>query len=72
MTQPTESRKKLSKELADIDGELCGICQACASVCPVNAIDVLESYVQVVLERCTGCGTCVKVCPVAAINLVKR
>jgi Fe-S-cluster-containing hydrogenase component 2 len=66
------SKKKTEKKLADVDGELCGICQACATVCPVNAIEVTENYVIVLPEKCTGCGVCVPVCPVGAITLIKR
>ncbi|MFX1582250.1 MAG: 4Fe-4S binding protein [Promethearchaeota archaeon] len=66
------SRKKTAKKLADVDGELCGVCQACATVCPVNAIEVTESYIIVIPATCTGCGTCVKVCPVGAITLIDR
>ena len=66
------SKKKRVKELADVDGELCGVCQACATVCPVNAIEVTESYITVIPKKCTGCGTCVQVCPVGAIMLIQR
>ncbi len=69
MASTTSSKKK---KLADVDGELCGICQACATVCPVNAIEVTENYIIVVSEKCTGCAVCVKVCPVGAIALVDR
>ncbi len=68
----TESSQKRIKKLAKVDKELCGVCQGCATVCPVNAIEVLEGYIEIILEKCTGCGTCEKVCPVGAITLVKR
>jgi len=66
------SGKKRDKKLAAVDGELCGVCQACATVCPVNAIEVTESYIKILPEKCTGCGVCVKVCPVGAIVLIDR
>jgi ferredoxin len=66
------SSKKRAKKLAEVDGELCGVCQACATVCPVNAIEVTESYIIIIPQKCTGCGICVKVCPVGAINLIER
>lgn len=72
MSPATSTTKKSTKKLADVDGELCGVCQACATVCPVNAIDVTEGYIIVVPEKCTGCGVCVKVCPVGAITLIDR
>lgn len=64
--------KNSDKPCAEINHELCGVCQACAAVCPVNALEVLENYVQVISSRCTGCGVCVKVCPVGAIKLDAR
>ncbi len=66
------SGKKAAKKLAQVDGELCGICQACATVCPVNAIEVTESYIIISREKCTGCGVCLKVCPVGALTLIER
>ena len=72
MSPATSTTKKGTKKLADVDGELCGVCQACATVCPVNAIEVTENYIIVVPEKCTGCGVCVKVCPVGAITLIDR
>jgi MinD superfamily P-loop ATPase len=63
---------KTPKKLAEVNGELCGICQACATVCPKNAIDVFEHYIVVLSDKCNGCGTCTKVCPVEAIELVER
>ncbi len=68
----TKSREKASKKLAFINVELCGICQGCATVCPVNAIDVIENQAQVMPDKCSGCGICIKVCPVGAITLVER
>jgi heterodisulfide reductase subunit A-like polyferredoxin len=68
----TASKKKTKKKLAEVDGELCGVCQACATVCPVNAIEVTENYVTVLPATCTGCGICVAVCPVGAIILAER
>ncbi|MFX0169026.1 MAG: ATP-binding protein [Candidatus Hodarchaeota archaeon] len=68
----SSAKKKGVKKLAEVDGELCGICQACATVCPVNAIEVTENFVTVLAEKCTGCGVCVGVCPVGAITLIER
>jgi ferredoxin len=72
MSPATSTTKKSAKKLADVDGELCGVCQACATVCPVNAIEVTENYIIIIPEKCTGCGVCVKVCPVGAISFINR
>ncbi len=63
---------KTSRKLARVNGETCGICQACAIVCPTNAIDVFEHYIVILPDKCNGCGTCTKVCPVEAIKLAER
>lgn len=46
----------------------CG-CTACASICPKNAIEMIEDnegflYPQVNKEKCVNCGLCDKVCPI--------
>ncbi len=50
-----------------IDKELCGICMACASVCPRNAVSITEHEAIVDNQICNNCGVCFKVCPVGAI-----
>ncbi|MDY0387356.1 MAG: 4Fe-4S binding protein [Methanolobus sp.] len=48
----------------------CGYCGACVSVCPVGALELVETWIEV-SEACTSCGICAKICPVEAIE-VKR
>jgi len=54
-----------------VDAGICIRCGACASVCPVNAIEVADSRVQAD-KNCTNCGICIKICPVGAIKVEKR
>ena len=47
---------------------LCNSCGACASVCPVNAIEFHETiggyiFPSINLEVCNGCSLCLEVCP---------
>lgn len=48
---------------------MCTGCTACASSCPVNAIDMIEDnkgfkYPKINMDKCIKCGKCQKVCPV--------
>jgi len=54
-------RKKFIKEK-------CTYCGLCASVCPVNAIEVNKNSNDVVFyeDKCIGCGDCVYSCPANA------
>jgi len=45
----------------------CGYCGSCVSLCPVGAINLAETRLQID-ERCTECGLCIDACPVAAIS----
>ena len=47
-------------------------CGACASVCPMGAISVVNGVAVVDREKCVGCGLCEKTCPKAVIHLVPR
>lgn len=49
--------------------EHCTGCTACASICPVAAIEMVADqegfkFPKVESERCLNCGACLKVCPV--------
>lgn len=70
--------KKLPKQLALLDEDLCTGCEACVSVCPVDCIDTLPgpdhaSVMQLCsidLIRCIGCTLCAQVCPWDVISMV--
>lgn len=53
----------------EIKKENCCGCQACADVCPANAIQMYADeegfwYPKTESAVCTNCGLCEKVCPV--------
>ncbi len=52
-----------------INKELCGICMACATVCPRSAINITEHEAVVDNQICNDCGICLKVCPVGAVSI---
>lgn len=58
------------KDLMPFAGEDCTGCGECASVCPVNAIDVSAEWT-VDLGRCIFCGDCASACRTNAIDFVE-
>jgi heterodisulfide reductase subunit A len=72
---------KTSGIVAETDPENCIGCGKCESVCPYNAIDILESTkefedVTLIVKKsfinsalCKGCGTCAATCPNGAISI---
>jgi dihydroorotate dehydrogenase subfamily 1 len=55
------------KERAEVDGDLCTLCEQCIETCFYNALKVEDD--KLVVDRCYGCGICTCVCPVGAISL---
>lgn len=52
-----------------VDREKCGYCGACVSVCPNNAISLIDLYLYINRELCNSCLSCVKVCPLGALGI---
>ena len=51
-----------------IDAAMCTGCGACESVCPVEAITLVDARARIDGDICTGCQICVGVCPTGAIR----
>lgn len=61
--------EKEEKYIEIKDKELCSGCTACKSICPKNAIEMVEDkegflYPKVNKEKCINCGLCKKICPI--------
>ncbi len=53
---------------AVVDKEKCTGCEACVSVCPVEAITIVDGKA-VISDACVDCGVCIEQCLVKAISL---
>ncbi len=51
-----------------VDPEICTGCELCVSVCPVDAIGMVDDKAKV-SDECIDCGQCVDECPVEAIEM---
>ena len=66
-----------AKAVSDSEGKKaceygCIGCGACASVCPMDAISVVNGVAKVDMSKCVGCGLCQKNCPKHVIRLVPK
>jgi electron transport complex protein RnfB len=57
---------------AVIDTENCVGCKACAKICPMDAINLIEKKAVIDYGRCIGCGVCVPKCNKNNISLKYR
>ena len=55
--------------MVHLDVSVCDECGTCVSVCPENALALVDSLI-VDQERCTACCHCVDVCPFGALKLI--
>jgi ferredoxin len=57
-----------------VDKDLCTLCMACASVCPVQALQAGGEKPQLnfIEDNCVQCGLCEQSCPERAITLEQR
>ncbi|MHC1593623.1 MAG: 4Fe-4S dicluster domain-containing protein [Methermicoccaceae archaeon] len=54
--------------MVEVSRYVCGYCGACVSVCPVDALELVETWLEI-SESCVDCGACVKACPVGALRV---
>ncbi len=54
--------------MINIDSHRCAYCGGCVSVCPVEALSLAETRLEV-SDACIECGDCVPACPVGALSL---
>jgi len=52
-----------------IDKKQCIGCTHCISVCPTQAIRIINGKAEIIQNRCVDCGECYKACPVSAIKV---
>ncbi len=52
--------------------EECIGCGACAEICPVNAVAMVDGLPRVDPDWCIGCGVCAVSCPTGVISIIRR
>jgi len=55
------------KEKAEVDEDLCTLCEKCVETCFYNALKVEDG--RLIVDGCRGCGLCTCLCPEGAIFL---
>ncbi|OQX88820.1 MAG: hypothetical protein B6D65_05345 [candidate division Zixibacteria bacterium 4484_93] len=56
---------------AKIDKAKCTGCGDCVSVCPVDAIEIVDGKAEIDEPKCIGCAICANKCPEGAISIAE-
>ena len=65
-TSPTHT---YTSYLANVNENDCVGCGTCIDLCPMNSIELDDTFAKVNVNRCFGCGVCAQSCPENAIEL---
>ncbi len=58
--------------IRETDLDECIGCGACADICPVNAVTMVDERPEVDQDWCIGCGVCAVSCPAEVISIKRR
>jgi Fe-S-cluster-containing hydrogenase component 2 len=53
--------------LYQVAADKCIGCRKCLSVCPQNAISLVDGVAVIDKQKCIGCARCLRACPASAI-----
>ncbi len=59
----------ITSYIAKVNEEICIGCGTCVDMCPIEAINLVDSVAAVIVDKCIGCGVCAHHCPENAMIL---
>ena len=69
---PNPGEMMVTNFYAEVNADHCTGCETCITICPMEAIKLVDNIAKIKIKRCIGCGNCVVRCPSDAISLNKR
>jgi electron transport complex protein RnfB len=69
---PNPGEMMVTNFYAEVNVDDCTGCEACITICPMEAIKLVDNIAKIKKKRCIGCGNCVVRCPSEAISFNKR
>ena len=66
------SNKENERPFEICSKEICSGCSACANICPVKAIDMVDKKPVINRDKCIRCFFCQEFCPVGAMKAHKN
>ncbi|MCF8338326.1 MAG: 4Fe-4S binding protein [Bacteroidales bacterium] len=63
------AQQKFFHHALKIDKDICIGCTHCMTVCPTEALRIINGKAQLLENRCVDCGECFRACPVSAIRI---
>lgn len=72
LLRPFIPQKKADRPAPDFNASVCILCKRCMTICPPQALQIIDGKIHINTNKCIRCYCCSEMCPVGAIKIGEK